>query len=45
MTGLIIPSTTFDTFAPGDKDPRIVLVEFDHGPPGDARASRRSRRR
>ena len=45
MTGLIIPSTTFDTFAPGNKDPQIVLVEFDPGPQGDAGADRRSRRR
>ncbi len=35
MTGLIIPSTTFDKFAPGNKDPGIVLVEFDPGPQGD----------
>ena len=35
MTGLIIPSTTFDKFAPGNKDPGIVLVEFDQGPQGD----------
>ena len=35
MTGLIIPSTTFDQFAPGNEDPGIVLVEFDQGPQGD----------
>jgi len=34
MTGLIIPSTTLDTFAPGAKDPQIVLVSFDSGPAG-----------
>ena len=44
MTGLIIPSTTFDKFAPGNKDPGIVLVEFDQGPQGD-QPSRRSPRR
>ncbi len=34
MTGLIIPSTTFNTFAPGSKDPGVLLVEFDPGPQG-----------
>jgi putative ABC transport system permease protein len=34
MTGLIIPSRTLDTFAPGSKDPQIVLVSFDPGPEG-----------
>jgi putative ABC transport system permease protein len=34
MTGLIIPSRTLDTFAPGAKDPQIVLVSFEPGPAG-----------
>jgi len=34
MTGLIIPSTTLNTFSPGSKDPGIVLVSFEPGPAG-----------
>jgi ABC-type antimicrobial peptide transport system permease subunit len=34
MTGLIITTNTFDRFSPGNKDPGIVLIEFDQGPQG-----------
>ena len=37
MTGLIIPSTTFDQFAPGNKDPGDRAGRVRPGPPGPTR--------